>query len=100
DVVELHLQPMPGEPVAVRLTGAGSDTLKHVAFSWRPAEGAAIPKIAAAAEGKFVMRVPAGRYRVRVMPVAGDPSQYLLASEHDVEVPAPGDVALPVQFGG
>ncbi len=98
DLVVLHLQPMPGETVAVRLTGA--DALTHVAFSWQPAEGPAIPKIAAAEDGKFVMRVPAGRYRLRVLPVQGGQSQYLLRSDHDVVVPAAHGLTLAVQLGG
>jgi hypothetical protein len=56
---------------------------------------------AMAVEGRFALRVPAGKYRVSLQQVVGTTSQYLLPTEQDVVVPAGGgDVRLRAEVGG
>jgi hypothetical protein len=97
--VVLELLPADGVPVAVAIDDVA---LERAHFLWRPSGGGASRSMhAMAVEGRFALRVPAGKYRVSLQQVVGTTSQYLLPTEQDVVVPAGGgDVRLRAEVGG
>lgn len=96
--IVLQLLPAEGQAVSVRLEGAA---VSVVAFVWQPVDGSAACVTTLAGEsGKFTMRVPNGRYRLRLLGVEGQASSYLLPVDQEVALPASADVTVAVRLGG
>ncbi len=97
--VALHLQPVDGEPVGVRLQGA---EFHRIGFSWKPrvGDGPRRSVTATATDGRFVVRIPAGGHRLRLHGAVGNATELLLPTEVDIDVPSAGDVVVPVRLGG
>lgn len=95
----LQLQPIDGERVVVRLDGA---VLDHVGFDWSSPSDPSLRRSTSAmpVDGAYVMRVPAGAQRLRVIGVRGRPSEFLLPTEVEVTLPLAGELVVPVRLGG
>lgn len=95
----LHLLPVDGELVGVRLQGA---ELSGVGFSWVPkvGDGGRRSVTLTASDGLFVMRIARGSHRLRLHRVIGQPAEFLLPTEVDIDVPSTGDLVVPVRLGG
>lgn len=99
DEVVLQLLPLDGERVVVQLAAVD---LEQASFQWTAANDPAARRsfTLRRQDGAFVMRVPAGSQRLRVIGVRGTPSELLLPTEIEVTLPAPGDVIVPARLGG
>lgn len=97
--LDLQLLPTTGELVHVRVES--SPALAMACFTWEPRDAGAnaLSSTVSAEEGRFVMRVPAGKYLLRVIPITDGPSEYLLPCESEVSVPAT-DLTLSARLGG
>lgn len=83
---------------------SGEHPVRNATFRWTRDDGTTGSKLLLRddASDPFRLRLAPGRYRLRIGPAAGERNgEFLLPSEHDVEVTAsPQALTLPAAFGG